>query len=123
VAVEHDDLPQEWARATVADVGSVRLGRQRSPDKQSGQFTTKYLRAANITVEGLDLTDVLEMDFTPAERAVLALQAGDIVPAEASGSAAQLVEPRSGAARFQAAATRTRSSAFDRTLLIQALPS
>jgi type I restriction enzyme S subunit len=75
---------------TVARVGSVRLGRQRSPDKHTGQFATKYLRAANITTEGLDLTDVLEMDFDPAERVIFALHVGDLVLAEASGSAAQV---------------------------------
>lgn len=76
--------------AAVARVGSVRLGRQRSPDKHSGQYTTKYIRAANITADGLDLSDVLEMDFVPAERELFALRVGDLVLAEASGSAAQV---------------------------------
>ncbi|HEX9944082.1 MAG TPA: restriction endonuclease subunit S [Thermoanaerobaculia bacterium] len=85
---EHDtNLPRGWAMATVARVGSVRLGRQRSPDKQTGRFSTKYLRAANITTKGLDLSDVLEMDFTPDERELFGLRSGDIVLAEASGSA------------------------------------
>ena len=48
----------------VDKAGSVRLGRQRSPDKHTGLHTTKYLRAANITPKGLDLTNLLEMDFT-----------------------------------------------------------
>jgi Type I restriction modification DNA specificity domain len=68
----------------------VRLGRQRSPDKQSGHFTTKYLRAGNITPAGLDVTDVFEMDFTPAERATFTLVDGDLVITEASGSEAQV---------------------------------
>lgn len=68
----------------------MRLGRQRSPDKQSGRFATKYLRAANIGIYGLNLTEILEMDFTPAERRLFELQAGDIVLAEASGSPAQV---------------------------------
>jgi hypothetical protein len=50
----------------------------------------KYLRAANITPEGLDLTDLLEIDFTPAERAMFSLQVGDVLLTEASGSAAQV---------------------------------
>jgi len=70
--------------------GAVRLGRQRSPDKHTGEHTTKYLRAANITPAGLNLTDILEMDFTPAERAVLSLRVGDIVLTEASGSASHV---------------------------------
>lgn len=83
-------LPASWARASIADVGAVRLGRQRSPDKQSGRFTTKYLRAGNITPNGLDLSNILEMDFTPAERATFRLIDGDLVITEASGSGAHV---------------------------------
>ena len=79
-----------WATPGVSDVGTVQLGRQRSPEKRTGQFPTKYIRAANITSEGLDLSDVLEMDFTPAERTVFTLRAGDVVLAEASGSPSQV---------------------------------
>lgn len=85
--------PKGWATVTVADVGEVRLGRQRSPDKHTGRFITKYLRAANITTKGLDLGDVLVMDFTPVERDVFRLQSGDIVLAEASGSPAHVGRP------------------------------
>lgn len=76
--------------ATVAQVGAVRLGRQRSPDRHTGQFATQYIRAANITARGLDLTDVLEMDFSPVEREAFRLQPGDVLLAEASGSADQV---------------------------------
>jgi len=74
----------------VAEVGAVRLGRQVSPDKHTGRFPTKYIRAANITSAGIDVSDVLEMDFTPAERTVFGLRVGDIVLAEGSGSASQV---------------------------------
>lgn len=84
------DLPPGWVSVTVGSVGTVRVGRQRSPDKHTGRFATKYLRAANITSEGLDLSDVLEMDFEPREREVFKLKPGDIVLAEASGSASQV---------------------------------
>lgn len=90
VADRNSDLPPGWARPTVAEVGAVRLGRQRSPDKQTGRFSTKYLRAANIGPHGLELADLLEMDFTPAERRAFSLRVGDVVLAEASGSAAQV---------------------------------
>lgn len=83
-------LPEGWIRARIDHVGAVRLGRQRSPDKQSGRFPTKYLRAGNITAKGLNLADVLEMDFTPAERSVFTLRHGDVVVTEASGSGAQV---------------------------------
>lgn len=83
-------LPSGWTRASIAEVGAVRLGRQRSPDKHTGRFATKYLRAGNITPAGLDLLDILEMDFTLAEREVFTLIEGDVVLTEASGSAAQV---------------------------------
>lgn len=83
-------LPPGWAAVRVDRVGMVRLGRQRSPDKHTGDYPTKYLRAANIKPAGLDLTDILEMDFTPAERVVFSLRTGDILLTEASGSSSQV---------------------------------
>ena len=90
MATRLENLPENWTTARVDQVGAVRLGRQRSPDKQSGRHTTKYLRAGNITPAGLKLENVLEMDFTPAERATFTLRDGDLVITEASGSAAQV---------------------------------
>jgi type I restriction enzyme S subunit len=51
---------------------------------------TKYVRAANITPAGMNLSDLLEMNFTPAEREVFGLKAGDVLLTEASGSASQV---------------------------------
>jgi type I restriction enzyme S subunit len=59
----------------------------------SGRNTTPYLRAANITISGLDLDEVYEMDFTPAERETFRLRPGDLVLAEASGSATHVGRP------------------------------
>ena len=80
-------FPKRWVLARVGDVGDIRLGRQRSPDRATGDFPTHYLRAGNITATGLDLSDVAKMDFQPDEREVYALEVGDLVLAEASGSA------------------------------------
>lgn len=90
VVIGEGNLPNGWARRRIDETGAVRLGRQRSPDKQSGRYTTKYLRAGNITPAGLNLVDILEMDFTPAERAIFTLRSGDVVITEASGSGAQV---------------------------------
>ena len=84
------DLPSGWALVSVHDVGAVQLGRQRSPANRTGRNSTKYLRAANIVEVGLDLEDVLEMDFTPSERERYRLRNGDVVLAEASGSGAKV---------------------------------
>ena len=87
---ETSKIPDSWTEARVDRVGSIRTGLQRSPDRQTGRYATKYLRSANITPTGLDLTDVREMDFTPQEREVFDLQPGDILITEASGSSEQV---------------------------------
>jgi type I restriction enzyme S subunit len=81
-----DKLPPGWALTDVATAGDVRLGRQRSPDKQTGRYPCPYLRAANITPDGINIDELFEMDFTPAEREIFSLKVGDVVLTEASGS-------------------------------------
>lgn len=56
----------------------VVLGRQRSPQHDSGPFMTPYLRAANVKDGELDLSDVKEMKFDPIERQRFALAPGDV---------------------------------------------
>lgn len=84
---------EEWKRIKALDIGEVKLGRQRSPKNISNLYPTKYIRAANITEQGIDLSDVLEMEFTPTERSKYYLQENDIVISEASGSPAQVGKP------------------------------
>ncbi|MDE2942176.1 MAG: restriction endonuclease subunit S, partial [Chloroflexota bacterium] len=55
------ELPEGWTWATAAQLGEVRLGRQRSPKKATGPHMRPYLRAANVTWDGLDLSDVKSM--------------------------------------------------------------
>lgn len=89
-AADPGSAPPGWAFSTVRDVGEVRLGRQRAPEFEHGDHPTPYLRAANITSNGLDLSDVLSMNFTPNERRVYELRSGDVVLTEASGSSAHV---------------------------------
>jgi type I restriction enzyme S subunit len=86
-------LPPAWAEARLDEVARVRLGRQRSPKNHSGLRMRPYLRAANVTWNGLDLRDVKEMNFTAEESAVYELRAGDVLVAEASGSADEVGKP------------------------------
>lgn len=72
-------LPRAWEIGRVEDFGEVRLGRQRSPQHQSGRYTTPYLRVANVFDGWIDYSDVLEMDFTPSEKTVYGLLPGDIL--------------------------------------------
>jgi len=86
-------LPEGWCWASVEQVGDVQLGRQRSPKNRSKDYPTKYIRAANITEQGLDLSDVLDMEFTPDAMKSYRLMAGDIILSEASGSPDQVGKP------------------------------
>ena len=86
-------LPFGWIWLSAESLGTVQLGRQRSPRNRSKDYPTKYLRAANITEHGLDLTDVLDMDFAPHEFATYRLKKGDLLLSEASGSVAQVGKP------------------------------
>ena len=86
-------LPSGWCWTTLGAIGDVRLGRQRSPKNRSDEYPTPYVRAANITEQGLRLDDVLEMDFKPHERETYRLTPGDVVLSEASGSVGQVGKP------------------------------
>lgn len=87
------ELPEGWVWANVEQIGEVRLGRQRSPKYHQGPNMRPYLRAANATWNGVDLTDVMEMDFPPSTFENYRLQRGDILLAEASGSRNEVGKP------------------------------
>ncbi len=52
-----------------------------------------YMRAANVTWQGIAASDVKEMDFTPDEQHTYGLKRGDILLSEASGSASEVGKP------------------------------
>ena len=91
--VKEGELPKGWKWVKISDAGKVQLGRQRSPKNVSNNYPTKYIRAANITKDGLDISDVLEMEFNPKEFVNYQLHYGDIVLSEASGSPTQIGKP------------------------------
>lgn len=93
MSVAEPELPAGWEWCALEDVAEVRLGRQRSPKNHFGPNMVPYVRAANVTWAGLDLSDVKEMQFTPEEVATYALQPGDVLVAEASGSASEVGKP------------------------------
>jgi len=72
-------LPRNWCWAQVNDVGEVKLGRQRSPEHHQGDHMRPYLRVANVYENRLELSDVLKMNFTPAEFETYRLRHGDIL--------------------------------------------
>ncbi len=86
-------LPSGWVSTPLSQIADVRLGRQRSPQFHSGPHMRPYLRAANVTWLGLDLSDVNQMDFPPATVGDYELQPGDVLLSEASGSPNEVGKP------------------------------
>ncbi|MFJ8040505.1 restriction endonuclease subunit S [Kitasatospora sp. NPDC096147] len=83
-----DDSMTEGPAAEVRadEAFSITMGRQRSPQRATGPHMTPYLRSANVGYGTLELSDVLEMDFNPAERENFALRWGDVLVSEGSAS-------------------------------------
>ena len=77
----------------LGEVSEIRLGRQRSPKNHTGPRLRPYLRAANVTWSGLDLRDVKLMNFSSSESSIYELRPGDVLVAEASGSASEVGKP------------------------------
>ena len=82
-----------WEKVPLSEIAEVRLGRQRSPKRAVGPNMRPYMRAANVTWNGISLHDVKEMDFTPEEFKTYALRPGDLLLSEASGSASEVGKP------------------------------
>lgn len=74
-----DDLPPGWTMTTVESVGRVDLGRQRSPEHHRGPNMKPYLRVANVYEDRIDISDVMEMNFSPPEAERFGLSSGDIL--------------------------------------------
>jgi type I restriction enzyme S subunit len=72
-------LPAGWCWVTVDQVGHVQLGRQRSPLHHNGPHMRPYLRVANVFENRIDVGDVMQMNFTPAEYETYRLGFGDIL--------------------------------------------
>ena len=87
------DLPGNWRLATIGEVASVQLGRQRSPKHHSGDQMRPYLRSANVTWEGVSLDDVKRMNFDDNDYEKYRLDPGDILLNEASGSPNEVGKP------------------------------
>ena len=72
-------LPDGWCWASVQQIGTVQLGRQRAPQHHQGPNMRPYLRVANVFENRIDISDVMEMNFTPAEFETYKLSFGDIL--------------------------------------------
>ncbi|MBY5719286.1 hypothetical protein HFO33_22280 [Rhizobium leguminosarum] len=86
-------IPDHWIWRRTDQVGFVGLGRQRSPKNHDGPNMRPYLRSANITWHGVDMTDVKTMNFDSADFERFKLKAGDVLLNEGSGSAKEVGKP------------------------------
>lgn len=68
----------------------VQLGQQRAPQHALGGHVYPYIRAANVTRAGLDVTDLKEMNFDPKEWGKFRLRHGDVLVTEGCGSVKEL---------------------------------
>lgn len=87
------NLPPHWMFTTVGRVAEVNLGRQRSPQHHTGKQMRPYVRAANVTWNGISLDDVKEMNFNDQEFERYRLESGDLLLNEASGTPSEVGKP------------------------------
>ena len=79
VSADGKALPGSWALCRIGDAGEVTLGRQRAPQHHSGKHMRPYLRVANVFDDRIDISDVMQMNFTPTEFERFCLRKGDIL--------------------------------------------
>ncbi len=68
-----------WQVSKIGSAGNIQLGRQRSPKFHQGINMRPYLRVQNVFEAKLDLSDVMEMDFSPEDFEKYQLHPGDIL--------------------------------------------
>jgi len=77
------EVPQEWDVHALKYGYSVCLGKMLQSEPSSARdMYVPYLRAANVLWEGVDISDVKEMWFSPEEKASCRLEPGDLVVCE-----------------------------------------
>ena len=76
-------------KVPMSSMGSVLMGRQRSPQHADGDHMVPYLRVANIGDNQLRLNDIKRMNFTPDEQQRYRVENADILLSE--GQSRELV--------------------------------
>lgn len=71
--------PITWKHSTVAEAGTVELGRQRHPDWHNGSNMKPYLRVANVFEDRIDVRDVKAMHWPDGTFEKFKLHEGDIL--------------------------------------------
>jgi type I restriction enzyme S subunit len=71
-----------WTKCTIADLGELKIGQQKSPKFTKGLYPTPYLKVGNISDGRVRVTNLEEMDFDPAALAKYRLKDGDLLLTE-----------------------------------------
>jgi type I restriction enzyme S subunit len=74
----------------LADVSNIQGGIQKQPKRQPRNHAYPFLRVANVTKAGLDLSDVHDVELFEGELERLRLVPGDLLVVEGNGSASQI---------------------------------
>jgi type I restriction enzyme S subunit len=80
-----DALPQP-----LSDVAEIQGGIQKQPKRKPASNAYPFLRVANVTANGLDLTDVHQIELFGNELDRLRLERGDLLVVEGNGSPSQI---------------------------------
>jgi type I restriction enzyme, S subunit len=73
-------IPTLWGERILKRDFEIVLGKMLQPEQENSDETEEpYLRSANVQWEGVDLSDIKTMWFSPRERKELLLRSGDLV--------------------------------------------
>jgi type I restriction enzyme S subunit len=77
------EIPEHWETTVLKRLFEVQLGKMLQNEPSSSEDTLEpYLRAANIFWEGVDVSDVKDMWFSPYEKKQYQLKDGDLLISE-----------------------------------------
>ena len=79
-----------WKRVPLADLADIQGGIQKQPKRAPRNNSFPFLRVANVTAKGLDLSDVHAIELFGDELPRLRLRRGDLLVVEGNGSASQI---------------------------------
>lgn len=82
VDTEIGSMPSNWELVRLDDVMDAQLGKMLSPKARGGLSPRPYLRNVNVQWGRVDISDLLEMDFSAPERDKFSLRPGDILVCE-----------------------------------------
>lgn len=80
-------IPVHWEVAPLYSRFAVQLGKMLDASRVTGNSLAPYLRNANVQWDHIDIVDLNEMDFGPADRKKFALKQGDILMCEGGANA------------------------------------